>query len=224
MRSIAILLAVGLLACAAVPAYADSPERLPVILDPPDEYSMAGFTLVDWINGLAFDLDPTTRVAVQPHCNLLGGFLLGWPEADTDCNPEAVYEPSYTLDISVYHSFLLEQASAENDWGMLAADEIGGQARLNELQAEQMREAGREIAGEARVLLPGGETLGVPYYAWELEVEGGTNCSLEYAVFQPEAMSGAQVVTVSLWSPYELYPELVELATTRLRLFDPEEG
>ncbi len=203
-------------------AGADEPERLPAVLDAPDAYGMAGFTLVDWSNGLAFDLDPRTRAVVQPHCNLAGGFLLQWPEADTDCDPAAVFEPVYTLEISAYHSFSTASPDAQGGWEMLPADEVGSQRRLDALQAVQMRAAGRLAAGEALVRLPEGERH-VPYYTWQSAAEDGLSFCLEYMVFQPDAAAGPQIVTVTLRCGSALEAELIEVATQRLRLFKVRE-
>jgi hypothetical protein len=202
---------------------AEVTQELPpaLALTPPPAESMAGFTLVDWVNGLAFDLDPRTRAVVQPQCNLLGGFTLAWPEADTDCNPEAIFEPAFALDISVYHSYLLATDSrAELDAnGLRGAEELGGQAALDELQAGQMAETGRCLAGGAVVRLADGTELAVPYYTWREEDAAELGWCLEYAVWQPGSLSGPQIVTVTLRSASEPGPELIELATARLRLF-----
>jgi hypothetical protein len=185
---------------------------LPVTLAPPESGSLASFTIVDWVNGLAFDLDPRMRVVVQPHCNLTGGFTLAWPEADTDCDPEAVFAPDFTLEVSAYHSYLPPVADGA-ELELIPAEDVGSQARLDALMAAW---PGRAPAGEALVRTPGG-TITVPCFTWR-EAGALPDC-LDYAVYQPDAASGPQIVTLTLRCTSEPAPELIELAATRLLLF-----
>lgn len=220
---------------------ADEAEAEPLRLDQPYEGCQACFTLVDWNTGLAFYLDAQSQLALQPHCNLLGGFKLVWPLADTDCDPEAMLEPEYELEVSAYHSYIAEvtDSSGTADASVLSAAEraayvrdglllypaemLASQARLAQLQAVFMHAAGHELAGRAVVRTTGGAALAVPYFTWRAEAADGLEYCLEYQVLHPDAPAGAQVVTVTLRSKVEPVHELVRLATTRLRLFAPGE-
>lgn len=229
MRFIALLIVVLLTWCAS-----PSAGEIELLAPNGDGEALAGYTLVDWHNRCALVVDGFSQLHLNPFCNLSGGLTLGFPAPDTCCNPEAVYEPEFELTVSGYWQYMLpggtwledleaeiefwpELEGAPRDTDLLDAGLITSQEQLDALQVASWARQAIEPEGQARVCLLSGGELAVPYFQLEAPDSGEMPYYLEYAVLH-ESASGPVVITVSLNSLAELDEELVQLATTRLRL------